>query len=60
VEEVADLLRTSRKAVYSRIHRGAIPGVIRVSRRLLIDGSVLVEWLNERRTVSLNTQGDQR
>ncbi|MCA9708492.1 MAG: helix-turn-helix domain-containing protein [Myxococcales bacterium] len=60
VDEVADLLRTSRKAIYTRIHRGAIPGVIRVSRRVLIDSATLVDWLNQRRTVSLTTEGDQR
>jgi len=60
VDEVADLLRTSRKAIYTRIHRGAIPGVIRVSRRVLIDSATLVDWLHQRRTVSLTTEGDQR
>jgi len=59
VDEVAALLRTSRRAVYTRIRRGSIPGVIRVSRRLLIDSSILIDWLREKRTASL-TQGDQQ
>ena len=60
VDEVADLLRTTRRAVYTRIRRGSIPGVIRLSRRLLIDGGALVEWIEARRGMSLTTQGDQR
>jgi len=60
VDEVADLLRTTRKAVYALIHRGTLPGVIRLSRRLLIDATILLQWLHEKRAVSLTTQGNQR
>ncbi len=60
VDEVAELLRTTRKAVYASIARGVLPGVIRLSRRLLIDRAALVEWLEQRRAVSLTVQGDQR
>ena len=60
VDEVADLLRTTRRAIYARIRRGSIPGVIRASRRLLIDGASLVDWLDQRRAVSLTNQGEQR
>jgi excisionase family DNA binding protein len=34
-DEVAELLRTSRKAVYAMVERGQLPGVRRVGRRLL-------------------------
>jgi excisionase family DNA binding protein len=33
--EVADLLRTSRKSVYSMIERGQLP-VVRIGRRVLV------------------------
>ncbi len=59
VDEVADLLRTSRKAVYTLISRGKLPGVIRLPRRLLIDSADLLHWLHQQRAVSL-TQGEQR
>ena len=33
VDETAALLRTSRKAIYSMIERGQLPGVTRIGRR---------------------------
>ena len=33
VDETADLLRTSRKAIYAMIERGLLPGVVRLGRR---------------------------
>ena len=51
-EDVADLLRTSRKAVYAMAQRGALPGVTRVGRRLLINRDDVVKWLQERRAPS--------
>lgn len=59
VDEVAEMLRTTRKAVYALIYKGALPGVVRLSRRLLIDRGDLVEWINQSRSVSLTTQGAQ-
>ena len=59
VDEVAEMLRTSRKGIYALIYKGALPGVIRLHRRLLIDRADLVKWLNQSRTVSLTTQGVQ-
>jgi len=41
-EEVADLLRISPKAVYQRIARGQMPGVVRKSRRVLVVRDVLL------------------
>jgi excisionase family DNA binding protein len=46
VNEVADLLRTSPKAVYAMIHRGQMPGVRRVGRRVLISSHSLLKWLD--------------
>ena len=56
VDEVADLLRTSRKAVYCMIHRGEVPGVIRVNRRVLVDARALLSWLDQRLAVSSNQE----
>jgi excisionase family DNA binding protein len=46
VDEVADLLRTTRKGVYAMAERGQLPGVRRVGRRLLVRRSELLHWLD--------------
>ncbi|MCH9682906.1 MAG: helix-turn-helix domain-containing protein [Deltaproteobacteria bacterium] len=53
VNEVAETLRTTSKAVYAQIARGHLPGVIRLRRRVLIDRGELVSWLHRRRALSL-------
>jgi len=45
VDEVADLLRTSRKAVYTMIERQQLPGVTRVRCRVLVRRDLLLHWL---------------
>jgi excisionase family DNA binding protein len=61
VPEVAAVLRTSAKSVYSMIERGAIPGVIRIGRRVLIRRDSLVDWLSQKSTPSLEKVGrDER
>ena len=52
-DEVATLLRTSRKAVYAMVERGALPGVTRIGRRVLIRAEVLLDWLRQKSTPSL-------
>jgi excisionase family DNA binding protein len=52
-EETADLLRTSRKAVYAMAERGQLPGVTRIGRRLLVRRDVLLDWLDQKRMRSL-------
>lgn len=49
VREVAALLRATPKAIYTRIERGQLPGVVRVSRRVLIDFAILSAWLESLR-----------
>ena len=46
VSEAADLLRTTRAAIYAMVERGQLPGVVRVRRRVLVNGTVLLEWLH--------------
>jgi excisionase family DNA binding protein len=36
VDEAADLLRTTRRAIYAMIERRQLPGVIRLRRRVLL------------------------
>lgn len=53
VDEVADALRTTRKAVYALIERGHLPGVVRVRRRVLVRQTALLQWLQEKGAPSL-------
>lgn len=45
VAEVAQVLRTTRKAVYALVERGALPGVRRLGRRLLVNRHELIAWI---------------
>ncbi len=51
--EVADLLRTSRKAIYTMIERAQLPGVTRIGRRVLVREEALLDWLRQKSTPSL-------
>ena len=51
-DEVAELLRTTRKGVYAMVARRLLPGVIRVGRRVLVDHGTLLDWLDQKRTPS--------
>jgi excisionase family DNA binding protein len=48
VDETADLLRTTRKAVYALIERRQIPGVTRLGRRVLVRSDELLDWLRQK------------
>ena len=52
VDEAADLLRTTRRAIYAMIERRQLPGVIRVRRRVLLLADDLLDWLNQKRAPS--------
>jgi len=52
-QEAADVLRTSRKAVYVMIERRQLPGVSRIGRRLLIRTESLLSWLDQQGAPSL-------
>jgi excisionase family DNA binding protein len=49
VSEVAELLRTTPKAVYHRIERGQLPGVVHDGDRLLVRRAELLRYLSEGR-----------
>jgi excisionase family DNA binding protein len=51
-DEVADLLRTTRLAIYAMAARGQIPGVTRIGRRVLFRTEELLDWLDQKRTPS--------
>ncbi len=52
-DEVAALLRTTRKAVYAMVERGQLPGVTRIGRRVLFRSDVLLDWLRQQSAPSL-------
>ena len=52
-DEVAESLRTTRKAVYAMVERGQIPGVVRLGRRILFREEALVDWLGQKSASSL-------
>ncbi len=56
-EEVASLLRTSRKAVFDKIRRGTMPGVRRVGRRVLVCQGDLLRSMTEGRVSSPRWSG---
>ena len=51
--EVADVLRTTKKAIYAMIERAQLPGVIRIGRRVLVREDALLDWLRQKSTPSL-------
>ena len=53
VDEAADLLRTSRRAIYMMIERHQLPGVTRIGRRVLFRSADLLDWLDHKRAPSL-------
>jgi excisionase family DNA binding protein len=52
VDEAADLLRTTRRAIYAMIARRQLPGVIRIRRRVLVRTEELLHWLDQKRAPS--------
>ena len=52
VDEAAELLRTTRRAVYAMVERRQLPGVVRLRRRVLFRSDVLLDWLDQKRAPS--------
>lgn len=44
-DELATLLRTSRRNIYVLYERGHIPGAVRVGRKLLFNREIIEAWL---------------
>lgn len=51
-DEAAQLLRTTRRAIYAMIERRQLPGVVRLGRRVLIQSADLLDWLDQKRAPS--------
>ena len=52
MEEVAVVLRTTRKAVYQMRARGQLGPFVSIGRRVLMREQDLLEWVSERCAVS--------
>lgn len=52
VDEAAEILRTSRRAVYAMVDRRQVGGVVRLSRRVLFHRGALLDWLDQKRAPS--------
>jgi excisionase family DNA binding protein len=52
VDDAAELLRTTRRAVYAMVERRQLPGVVRLRRRVLFRSDVLLDWLDQKRAPS--------
>jgi excisionase family DNA binding protein len=59
VPEVAAMLRTTPKAIYTMVERGQIGGVTHFGRRLLFRRDALLQWLAER-SGTPSPEGDRR
>jgi excisionase family DNA binding protein len=53
VDEAADVLRTTRRAIYAMVERGQLPGVVRIQRRVLVRADALLHWLEQKSAPSL-------
>jgi excisionase family DNA binding protein len=53
VGDAAELLRTTRRAVYALVERKQLPGIIRIRRRVLFRTDDLLDWLDQKRAPSL-------
>ena len=51
--QVAEVLRTSKKAVYALVERRQLPGVIRLGRRVLFREDALLDFLRQKSEPSL-------
>jgi len=55
-DDVAELLRTTRRAVYAMIERRQLPGVVRIGRRVLVRADELLHWLDQKSASSLRSE----
>ena len=46
--EVAELLRTSKKAIWAMAERRQLPGIVRIGRRVLFRQDALLDWLGQK------------
>ena len=56
VDEAADLLRTTRRAIYVMVERRQLPGIVRIGRRVLFRTADLLDWLNQKSAPSQRSE----
>lgn len=56
VDDAAQLLRTTDRAIYAMIERHQLPGVIRIGRRVLFRSAVLLDWLHQKSAPSQRSE----
>jgi excisionase family DNA binding protein len=56
VDDAAELLRTSKRAIYAMIERRQLPGVVRIGRRVLPRADDLLHWLDQKTASSLGKE----
>ena len=47
VDEVAELLRTTKKAIYVMVERRQLRGVRKIGKRILIRSASLLQWIED-------------
>ena len=56
VDDAAELLRTSNRAIYAMIERRQLPGIVRIGRRVLLRADDLLHWLDQKSASSLGSE----
>lgn len=56
VDDVAQLLRTTDRAIYAMVERGQLPGIVRIGRRVLFRSTDLLDWLNQKSAPSQRSE----
>ena len=56
VDDVAQLLRTTDRAIYAMTERGQLPGIVRIGRRVLFRTADLLDWLHQKSAPSQRSE----
>lgn len=56
VDDVAQLLRTTNRAIYAMVERQQLPGLVRIGRRVLFRTADLLDWLNQKSAPSQRSE----
>ena len=56
VDDAAQLLRTTNRAIYAMIERRQLPGIVRIGRRVLFRTADLLDWLNQKSAPSQRSE----
>jgi len=56
VDDVAQLLRTTNRAIYAMVERHQLPCIVRIGRRVLFRTADLLDWLNQKSAPSQRSE----